>query len=156
VGAEKLPIAMCSALSGANLIVLHGGLTAELAYNPILAIMDDDIANTIGRIIEGFEVSDETIGLDTIASIGIDGTFLTSPMTRNLWKSEDYMPKIFDKSSYQEWINSGKKTLLDNAKQRYEEILQTHKPKMLDDDTDKEITKILEKATKYYKEKGLI
>lgn len=156
VGAEKLPLAMCSALSGANLIVLHGGLTAELAYNPILAIMDDDIANTIGRIIEGFEVDDETIGLDVITNVGTEGTFLTSPMTRSLWRSEDYMPKIFDKSSYQEWVNSGKKTLLENAKERYEEIIQTHKPKPLDDDTDKEITKILEKATKYYKEKGLI
>ena len=47
--AEKLPLAMCSALSGANLIVLHGGITGELAYNPILAVIDDDVVKTPQR-----------------------------------------------------------------------------------------------------------
>jgi trimethylamine--corrinoid protein Co-methyltransferase len=156
LGAEKLPLATASALSGANLIVLHGGVTAELAYNPILAIIDDDIANTIGRIVEGFEISDETIGLDLIKNVGSDGTFLNSKQTRTMWRSEDYMPKIFDKTSYQEWINTGKKTVLDRAKEKYEEIISTHKPLALSPQQDSEIERILREATRYYKKKGLI
>jgi len=156
LGAEKLPLAMSSALSGANMIVLHGGVTAELAYNPILAIIDDDVANTIGRIIEGFTINDDTIGLDTIKTVGASGTFLSTKQTRSYWKSEDYIPKIFDKSSYKEWIDGGKKTVIDKAKQRYEEILSTHKPLPLTDEQDKEIEKILKEAEKFYKKKGLI
>lgn len=154
--AEKLPLAMCSALSGANLIVLHGGVTAELAYNPVLAVIDDDVANTIGRIVESFDVNDVMIGLDVIREVGSSGTFLSSKDTRTYWKTEDYMPRIFDKSSYQEWLNTGKKTVLDIAKKRYEEILATHKPTSLTAEQDKEIDRILKEATDYYKKKGLI
>ncbi|MHB8279336.1 MAG: trimethylamine methyltransferase family protein, partial [Candidatus Humimicrobiaceae bacterium] len=156
LGAEKLPLAMCSALSGASLVTMHGGVTAELAYSPILAIIDDDIANTIGRIVEGFDITDDLIGLDTIRQVGSSGTFLSAKQTRKYWKSEDYMPKIFDKTTYQEWINSGKKTVVEKAKEKYEEIVSTHKPLPLTSEQDKDIDSILKEATKYYKKKGLI
>ncbi len=154
--AEKLPLAMCSAISGANLIVLHGGVTGELAYNPILAVIDDDIARTIGRMLESFDVTDDMIGLDVIRQVGVGGTFLNTKQTRTLWRSEDYMPKVFDKTSYQEWVAGGKKTILDKAKERTEEILSTHKPDPLTDEQEKDVESILKEATKYYKEKGLI
>jgi len=156
LGTEKLPLATCSTLSGANLIVFHGGVTAELAYNPILAIIDDDVAKTLGRIVEGFSVNDETIGLDLIKKVGSNGTFLNTRQTRTMWKTEDYVPKIFDKTSYQEWVNSGKKTVIDKAKARYEEILATYKPVPLTPEQDKEIDRILKEASQYYKKKGLI
>ena len=154
--AEKLPLAMCSALSGSNLIVLHGGVTGELAYNPVLAVIDDDVANTIGRIIEGFDINDEMINIDTIKEVGSTGTFLSAKQTRTLWKTEDYMPKIFDKTSYQEWLAGGKKTIIEKAKERMEDILANHKPKPLTDEQDREIDRILKEATKYYEKKGLI
>ncbi len=156
LGAEKLPLATASALSGANMIVLHGGVTAELAYNPILAIIDDDIAKTLGKMVEGFSVNDDTIGLDIIKSVGSDGTFLNTKQTRTLWKSEDYMPKIFDKSSYQEWLGSGRKTIINKAKERYEEIVATYKPTPLTAQQDNEIERILKEAESYYRKKGLL
>jgi trimethylamine--corrinoid protein Co-methyltransferase len=156
LGAEKLPLATASALSGANMIVLHGGVTAELAYNPILAIIDDDIAKTLGKMVEGFSVNDETIGLDIIKNVGSDGTFLNTKQTRTIWKSEDYMPAIFDKSSYQEWLGSSKKSVIDKAKEKYEEIIATYKPKSLTSQQDSEIDRILKEAQSYYKKKGLL
>ncbi len=156
VAAEKLPLALCSALSGANMIVLHGGVTGELAYNPVLAVIDDDVANSIGRIVEGFEVSEGTIGLDVIAKVGSSGTFLSAPETRRLWKDEDFMPKIYDKTSYQEWWEGDKKTVIEKAEDRMQEILASHKPEPLTGDQENEVQKILDEATGYYKEKGLI
>ena len=156
LGAEKLPIAMCSALSGASMITLHGGVTAELAYSPILAIIDDDIAKNIGRIIAGFEVNDETIGLDVIKEVGFGGSFLVSAQTRKFWRTEDYMPVVFDKSSYQEWTNTGRKTVIEKAKARYEEILATHSFAPLSSKQDGEIERILKEAEEYYRRKGLM
>ena len=66
------------------------------------------------------------------------------------------MTKVFDKTSYHEWINKGKKTVMDKAKEKYEEILATHKPKPLTPEQDKEIERILNEAKEYYKKKGLI
>jgi len=154
--AEKLPLVMCSALSGANLIVLHGGVTAELAYNPILAVIDDDVASTIGKILEGFNVNDEMIDIDTIKEVGSSGTFLSTKQTRTLWKAEDYMPKVFDKTPYREWLAGGKKTVIEKAKERMADILANHKPRPLTDEQDKEIDRILKEAEKYYEKKGLM
>ncbi|MGM0368187.1 MAG: trimethylamine methyltransferase family protein [Actinomycetota bacterium] len=156
IGAEKLPLAMCSALSGANMIVLHGGVTGELAYNPILAVIDDDIAKSIGKIIEGFDVNDETIGLDLIADVGSSGTYLSAQQTRKLWNKEDYMPEVFDKTSYQEWWEGDKKTVIERAKEKMGKILSEHKPEPLTESQDKEIDKILDEARKYYKDKDLL
>ncbi|MCL5072607.1 MAG: trimethylamine methyltransferase family protein [Actinobacteria bacterium] len=157
LGAEKMPLAVCSALSGANMIVLHGGLTAELAYSPVLAVIDDDIANTVGRIIQSFDINNNTIGLDTILEVGVNpGTFLNTKQTRLFWKDEDYQTKVFDKLSYKEWVESGRKTVIEKAKERMEQIIATHKPSKLTPEQDEEITKILKEAEKYYKNKGLI
>jgi trimethylamine--corrinoid protein Co-methyltransferase len=156
LGAEKLPIAMCSALSGASMITLHGGVTAELAYSPILAVIDDDIARNIGRIVEGFEVNDETIGLDVIKEVGFGGSFLVSGQTRKFWRSEDYMPAVFDKSSYQEWASAGRKTVVEKAKARYAQILERHSPAPLSVAQDGEIDRILREAEGYYRKKGLM
>jgi len=53
-------------------------------------------------------------------------------------------------------MKTGKKSCIDYAKKRMEEILATHKPTPLTPSQEKEIEKILREARKYYKEKGLI
>jgi len=45
---------------------------------------------------------------------------------------------------------------VDYAKERMKQILQTHKPIPLNDEQEREIQKILDRARKYYEEKGLI
>ncbi|MBM3699624.1 MAG: hypothetical protein FJW68_01730 [Actinobacteria bacterium] len=154
---EKTHVAMASALSGANMIVFHGGVTAELSYNPVLAIIDDDIAMTIGKTIEGFEVSEDTMAVDIIKDVGtVPGTFLNKTHTREWWKKEYFLPKSADRLSYPEWLNSGHKGAIDKARERMEHILATHKVKPLSSDTDRELDKILNDARKYYRDKGLL
>jgi len=156
-GYEKTHTAMASALSGANIIVLHGGVTAELAYNPILSIINDDVANIIGRTIEGFEVNDETMALDLIESVGpIPGTFLNKQHTRLNWKKEYFVPKVADRLSYQEWLTQGRKSTIDKARERMEEILSTHTPLPITPGQDKDIDRILEDARNHYRKKGLL
>jgi len=154
---EKTHVAMASALSGANMIVFHGGVTAELSYNPVLAVIDDDLAGIIGRTIEGFEVSEETMAVDLIKEVGpVPGTFLNKTHTREWWKKEYFVPKVADRLSYPEWLRSSKKDIISKAKERMEHILKNHKPKPISADADKEIDKILIEARKYYKNKGLL
>lgn len=154
---EKVYIAMTSALSGASMIVFHGGVTAELSYNPILAIIEDDVAGIIGKTIEGFIVNSETMALELIEEVGpVPGTFLNKKHTRENWKKEYFIPKVADRLSYQEWLQTGRKSVIDKAKERMEEILTTHTPKPITPEQDKEIDKILTEARKYYKNKGLL
>jgi trimethylamine--corrinoid protein Co-methyltransferase len=154
---EKVHVAMASALSGANMIVFHGGVTAELSYNPLLSVIDDDVAFIIGKTIEGFNVNDETLAIDLIKDVGQGpGTFLNKTHTRKNWKKEYFMPRVADRLSYQEWISTGKKNMIEKAKERMDEILRNHKPKPMPPDRDKEIDRILSDARNYYKKKGLL
>jgi trimethylamine:corrinoid methyltransferase-like protein len=133
---EKTHVAMASALSGANMIVFHGGVTAELSYNPLLSVIDDDVATIIGRTIEGFEVNRKH--------------------TRTSWKREYFMPRAADRLSYQEWLRTGKRTAIDRAAERMREIVETHKPEPMPPGADAEIDRILAEARNYYKKKGLL
>jgi trimethylamine--corrinoid protein Co-methyltransferase len=156
-GYEKALGAIISALSGASVITLQNSISSELSAHPVMAILDDDIAGMVGRFIEGEEVSDETLAIDLIEEVGpIPGFYLNTAHTREWWKKEQFIPQAADYLSYPEWIKRGKKTALDYAKERMEEILATHKPMPLTPDQEQAIEDILEEARGHYKNKGLL
>jgi trimethylamine--corrinoid protein Co-methyltransferase len=157
-GYERGIMAILSALSGANLIGMHGGIHGEITWHPVMAILDDDIAGMVGRFIEGVEVDDETIALDLIKEVGpIPGFYLDKEHTRRWWKKEQFVPRAADRLTYPEWTETGKKSALDYAKERMEEILDTHKvDPPLTPEQEQAIEDVLKEAREYYREKGMI
>lgn len=156
-GYEKASAALLSALSGANIMWFAGGLHRELEWHPVQAILDNDLAGMIGRFLEGVEVNDETLAIDLIKEVGpIPGSYLGTAHTRNWWRKEQYVPQVFDTLTYPDWLEKGKKSALDYAKERMEEILATHKPKPLTPSEDENIERILKEAREYFRKKGLI
>jgi len=53
-------------------------------------------------------------------------------------------------------MESGKKSALDYAREKMEEILATHKPEPLTPKQEEDVAKILEEARQYYRDKGLM
>jgi trimethylamine---corrinoid protein Co-methyltransferase len=156
-GYEQGMAAILCGLAGANYLFLQCGFTAQLATHPVKAIMDDDIAGMVGRFLGGIEVNDETLAVDLINEVGpIPGMFLNKAHTRKWWKTEQYIPPLADKMPYLEWVKKGKKTIIDRARQRMEEIISTHKPAPLTPQQDQALEDILKEAREYYRKKGLI
>lgn len=156
-GYEMASATTANALSGACLVFLQGGLTAQLTAHPAKAILDDDIAGMVGRFLKGVEVSDESMALKLIEDVGqIPGHFLNRAHTREWWKKEQFMPKVTDRLPIPEWMKSGKKTALDHARERMEQILSTHKPIPLSSEHEQVVEDILSDARKYYRKKGMI
>jgi trimethylamine--corrinoid protein Co-methyltransferase len=156
-GYEKAYLALTAAMSGANILWFFGGVCGELSHHPLQAVLDDDIAGIIVRFIEGVEVSEETLAVDLINEVGpIPGFYLGQEHTRKWWKSENYVPKSADLSTYAEWKVSGKRDALDYAKERLADILSNHHPIPLTSTQEKTIEDILMEARNYYKNKGII
>lgn len=156
-GYEKALCSLIVCLGGSNLHVLQGGLAEELAFSPVLSILDDDIAGWIGRVIEGFEITDETMAIDLINEVGvIPGTFMNKEHTRKWWVKERFIPKVADLETYPEWIEKGKVDALTLAKKKMEEILATHKPKPLTPREEQVIEDVMKEAREYYRRKKLI
>ena len=156
-GYERGMSALINAASGANLQEFNGAVSMELTHSPVMTVLDDDIAGWIGRLIEGIQVTNETLAIDLINEVGpIPGSYLTKEHTRKWWKKEQFRPKVADRECYPEWIKSGKKDALALAKARVEEILATHKPKPLTLEENKAVDEVLEEARSFYKQKGLM
>ena len=154
---EKTHLALTAALSGANMIAFLGSVSQELAWSPLQAIIDNDAVQIIGKYIEGFEINEHTMAMDLIKEVGPSpGSYLGKSHTRTSWKGEYSVPKVFDRLSYQDWAATGKKSVIDKAKVRLEEILETFKPTPVTAEQDKEIERILKEARKYYKGRGLL
>jgi trimethylamine--corrinoid protein Co-methyltransferase len=156
VGYEKSIGILLSALSGANWINTVGGLTGELSYHPALSVLDNDVLGYIARFLEGVNVSEETLAIDLINEAGpIPGFFLNTAHTRKWWKQEQYLPQVADMLTYPEWLKTGKKTTLDYAKERADELLTSWESK-LPPGKEEELDKILEDCRQHYKKHGLI
>ena len=90
-GYEESMSCLLDAISGVNVTLIHGGISQELTAHPVQAILDDDVAGMIGRVMEGAEINEETLAIDLIKEIGpIPGFYLntcllyTSPSPRDL------------------------------------------------------------------------
>jgi trimethylamine---corrinoid protein Co-methyltransferase len=156
-GYEKAIATFSAALSCANIQSVHGAIYGELTAHPVQAIIDDDLIGMIGRFIEGVELNEDSLAIDLIEEVGsIPGHYLGKEHTRLLWRKEHFIPKTADNTTYQEWERKGRKSALELAKERMQEILKTHETTPLPDDVEREIEKILQEARDYYKKIGLL
>jgi trimethylamine--corrinoid protein Co-methyltransferase len=148
---------MNAGLTGASTLLTFGSVHGELSSHPLQAILDDDLAGMAERFLDSVTVNTETLAVDLIKEVGpIPGHFLSKEHTRKWWKPEQFIPKAADRLTYPEWVDTGKKSALDYAKERLEEILATHKPTPLTPKQEENIETILEEARRYYKKIGLI
>ena len=151
-GYEKAIGVLMSALSGADYILFHLGVSSEMTAHPVQAVLDDDVAGMVGFILAGTEVNEETLAESVIHSVGpIPGHFLDSLHTLKHWRTSQYMPKCADRLTYPEWLEKGKPTALDYARARMQSILDTHKPLPLPPAQEEEVERILREAEAYYR-----
>jgi trimethylamine--corrinoid protein Co-methyltransferase len=156
VGYEKSIGALLSAMSGANMVNHSGGIMGELSYHPALSVLDNDVLGYIGRFLEGVNVNEDTLAIDLINATGpIPGFFLNTDHTREWWQKEQFMPHAADMLTYPEWLKTGKKTALDYARERADELLASWESK-LPPGKEEEVDKILDDCREWYKKKGLI
>ncbi len=98
------------------------------------------------RIMRGVEVSDETMMLDLIDRVGPGGEFLSTKETAKLCRSEIWMPTIFDRDPWVNWVQAGSPTTLDRVRAKLRDILANHRVPPLPAETDARIRAILEAA----------
>ncbi len=156
-GYEQGMAALNAAQAGASVVTLQGGFTGELAASPVKAIIDDEIAGMIGHYLQGVEVTEETLCVDLVNEVGpFPGEFLSTKHTRQSWKKEQYMRKVADTLPYEQWASAGKKTVLDHARGKMDEILANHKVDPLSAEQEQAVEDILNDARQWYRKEGMI
>ncbi|RLD08514.1 MAG: hypothetical protein DRI65_02075, partial [Chloroflexota bacterium] len=75
------------------------------------------------------------------------GNFLGEKSTvKNIRSGEWLIPRLGVHDTEGSWVRSGRKDILDEAREKIDQILKTHKPLPLDDDVRDELDKIYKKA----------
>ena len=139
-GYEKGYTVTLAAHSGANLIYESAGMHASLLGACLESyIIDNDMLGAINRTVKGIEVNDETLSIDTMRDVCIDGPlhYLGHQQTMELMQKEYLYPEIGDRNSPKEWLEKDRPVLLTEAKKRVDQVLNGHFPDHISEETDK-------------------
>jgi trimethylamine--corrinoid protein Co-methyltransferase len=125
--------------AGANLIYESAGMLASLlGFSMEGLIIDNDVIGAVQRTIKGIDVSDESMSLETIRKVCIEGPghYLGSDQTLQLMQREYIYPTVGDRTSPNEWVEQGRPSVVDRASRKLESILATHYPSHIPESVD--------------------
>jgi len=80
------------------------------------------------RTLEGIEVSEETLALDTIIEAGHGGDFLSSKHTKRHVRSLQWRPTILNRAAQKGWEAEGSLDLTEKAHRKLTDIMANHRP----------------------------
>lgn len=146
-GIEKASSATLALLSGSRLMsaglgVLYMAGVASLAQ----LIIDHELCRFLERMCRGFEVSEETIGLEMMKRVGIGGSFLSEPHTVRHMRQELFFPSVFDRRAPEQW-REDRRGMLEHAKAKVRETLNAApEPTYLSPEQRAELERIARRA----------
>jgi trimethylamine--corrinoid protein Co-methyltransferase len=145
--------AFFSALTGGDLCHDVGYTESGMTGSILQTVMMDDAIGYSRRITRGIEVNEDTLAADVIHNVGPDGHYLYEEHTMRHFKTEFWYPNLCDRHNFEEWEESGRKTMRQRVIERTREILGSHKPSQVKPDTQEAITAIMKAAEKRVKNK---
>jgi trimethylamine---corrinoid protein Co-methyltransferase len=145
-GAEKALSIIFPILAGATGVGTLGHIENAVTFSYQQLVIDDEIAGYIRRMLRGFEVSAETIGLDVIREVGIGGNYLTHPHTVENYRREFWLPDLMERMPWDSWSKRQVRGMEARAKERAAQILKRHHPAPLTEVQVREIDQIVAAA----------
>jgi trimethylamine--corrinoid protein Co-methyltransferase len=104
-------------------------------------MLDCEIFSIIEKMMRGIEVNEETLALETIASVGPGGHFLAQKHTRR-HMHDLFLPQFLDRRPYGEWERN-KDDARDWALAKARRILKEHQPDPLDEKVSREMDRLI-------------
>ena len=153
---EATATILTAALEGANLVHDIGYLGQGMIGHPAMIVMCSEIISYVKRMIGGFEISGNFLGLDVIRQVGPGGNFLAEDQTVKFHRSEHWRPKFLNRRNLEMWTSKGKKTYGEVTVQKALDILETHKPEPLPDDVRQALQGITRKAEKSLEDRHFV
>lgn len=139
-GAEVMMNTLVSAFSGVNLIHDFGYLAGGSIGSMEMAVIGDEVAGIVKRILEGVRIDDETLAVDLIKSVGPEGQFMSQKHTLKFLRREVYTPTLFDRKPESLWLSEGGRDIAAVAREKARKILKEHVVEPLPEDVRKRLS----------------
>ena len=141
-GWEQMCSNVMAGLSGLNMIYEAAGMHASLlGFCHESLILGDDIIGQALRCVKGIEVTDDTLAIEAMREVCLDGPGHYLGVGETLARMEtDYVyPSLGNRASPKEWEEVGKPDLIENATARKDAILAEPSLAALDPITDRAV-----------------
>jgi len=146
-GYERAMSSVIGTLSWPDLLVGPGLLGGSMILSLEQLVIDVELFRMSRQAHRGIPTQDEAWLEEVIQKVGPGGNFLGEKSTiKNIRSGEWLIPQLGVHDTEGSWVRSGRKDVLDEAREKVDQILKTHKPLPLDDDIQKELDKIYKKA----------
>ena len=110
--------------------------------------MCDEIISYVKRILRGFDLTREKMGLDVIRQVGPGGQFLSVMHTKAHFREEIWQPKFLNRDDPEAWSKKGKRRYEELVTRKALEILESHHPEPLPEGVRQQIDAIIGAAAK--------
>jgi trimethylamine---corrinoid protein Co-methyltransferase len=155
VGMEWAMSLLMAGLDGANLIHDVGYMGQGLVGTPAALVMNAEIISYVRRVIRGFDIDTEHIGMDVIRQVGPQGEFISTDQTMKFFGTEHWQPGLSNREPLESWIAAGGETLGQKAVRKAKDILENHTPQDLPADTRTELDAIRQRALTHLEDKHI-
>ncbi len=138
-GYEKGYTATLAGHSGANMIYETAGMKASLmGFSFEGCVIDNDMLGAINRSVRGIEVDDESLSIEAIRDVCIDGPehFLGHSQTLARMERDYVYPHVGNRDTPSEWKQLGATTVNIKARDMAQQILSTHYPRHIEASLD--------------------
>jgi trimethylamine--corrinoid protein Co-methyltransferase len=143
--AEATLSVLMAKLTGANLIHDAGYMESGLTTSFEMIVLTDELVEMTNTLINGIDVSDETLMLDELHKVGPGGHFLNTDATMDRFQDFWY-PDLISREIRQTWLERGATTLGERLNEEVKRILKEHRPKPMEPKKRQKVQDILAQA----------
>jgi trimethylamine:corrinoid methyltransferase-like protein len=150
-GAQKALTAIPTLMAGGSFWMDAGLLSIDEVYSPIQMILDNEFLSALKYFVKSFDVSEESISLETIFEAGPGGGYIDKVHTARNFRAELWQPEIWSRTMLGPWQQSGRKLDVDIAREIALDVqnkMPTSSYPFLQDDLERDILALIEKANR--------
>lgn len=126
-----------------------GSVQDALGYSHQALVLADESMNYAKRFLTGFNITDDTLGVEDIKEMASKGEYLSSQLTKKYLRKEPrFKPQVWDWRNMVDWQNNPT-TIVDRADEKVRSILSEHEVPPLEDDLQRELDKIFDRAKRH-------
>lgn len=126
---------LAQTLGGLNIIHDVGYMDSGMVCSAEMLVMGDEICGMIRRFMQGVRIDADTLAAEVIERVGHGGHYIQEDHTFEHFRTEMWRPRLMIRQYVDVWKQKGSKDMGQRVTERVREIVDTHHPTPLPDQT---------------------
>jgi trimethylamine---corrinoid protein Co-methyltransferase len=146
-GMEKSATLILGAMAGADMFGHAGICGTDHGGSLSWLFLDNELMAYVKRIARGFEVTQETLGVDVVGQVGPGGNYLVEDHTLRHFRNEIWVPgSAWTRATWDGWEHGGRMTMEERIVVEVKQILASHRTEPLEESLVRELDRIVDAA----------